>query len=324
MATPVIPAYGNAAQALRPFRFGVQASGTMDRKAWIELARRVEQQGYATLTLPDHFDDQFSPVPALMAAADATERLRVGSLVWDNDYRHPVVLAKELATLDVLSDGRLEIGIGAGWMRTDYEASGLPYDRPGVRVDRFVEGLAVLKGCFTPGPFSFAGEHYAITDYDGLPLPVQRPWPPFLIGAGGPRMLGIAAREADIVGINATLTTGAIDATTLASMMAEAVDQKVASLRAAAGDRMAEIELNIRTFFVKVTNERAATLDGIAKMTGQTPEAIAESPFAVVGTAGQIADELRQRRDRWGFSYVIVGSAEVDDMTPVVAELTGT
>ena len=324
MARPVIPAHGTTTPVSRPFRFGVQASGTTDRKGWVEFARRVEHQGYSTLTLPDHFDDQFSPVPALMAAADATERLRVGSLVWDNDYRHPVVLAKELATLDVLSDGRLEIGIGAGWMRTDYEAAGMPYDRPGVRVDRFVEGLAVLKGCFTEGPFSFAGEHYTITDYDGRPLPAQRPWPPFLIGAGGPRMLGIAAREGDIVGINATLTTGAIDGTTLASMMADAVDQKVASLRAAAGDRMGDIELNIRTFFVKVTNERGATLDGIAKMTGQTPVAIADSPFALVGTATQIADELRQRRDRWGFSYLIVGSAEVDDMAPVVAELTGT
>jgi probable F420-dependent oxidoreductase len=299
------------------------AATAPDRRAWVDLARRAEQLGYATLTMPDHFDGQLAPVPALMAAADATERLRIGALVWDNDYRHPVVLAKELATLDLLSEGRLQIGIGAGWMRSDYDAAGLPYDRAGVRVDRFVEALSVLKGCFAPGAFSYAGEHYTITDHDALPLPVQRPWPPFLIGAGGKRMLTIAAREADIVGINGTISGGAVDAAVLASMMASAVDEKIAIVREAAGDRFADIELNIRTFFVKVTDDRHGTIEGLARMTGQPAESIAESPFALVGTPAQIADDVRQRRDRWGFSYLIVGAAEMDDMAPVVAELAG-
>lgn len=155
----------------RPFRFGVQASTAPDRSTWVELARRCETLGYSTLTMPDHFTDQLAPVPALMTAADATTTLRVGALVWDNDYKHPLVLAKELATMDLLSDGRLEIGLGAGWMRTDYEQAGMPYDRPGVRVDRFEEGLAIIKGLMGPDAFSFTGEHYTITEHVGTPKP---------------------------------------------------------------------------------------------------------------------------------------------------------
>ncbi len=169
----------------RPFRFGVQASGAVDARAWADQARQAEELGYDILTMPDHFNDQLAPIPALMAAADATSRLRIGALVFDNDYRHPVVLAKELATMDLLSSGRVEIGVGAGWMISDYEAAGMPYDRPGVRVDRFEEGVAIIKGAMADGPFSFSGEHYTITNYDGKPLPVQRPHPPILIGGGG-------------------------------------------------------------------------------------------------------------------------------------------
>lgn len=243
----------------RPFRFGVQASKAADRAGWVDLARRVEAHGYSTLTMPDHFDDQLAPVPALMAAADATERLRVGALVWDNDYRHPLVLAKELATMDVLSDGRLEIGIGAGWMRTDYDSAGLPYDPAGVRVDRFVEALAVMKGLFGDEPVTFAGTHYRITAHQGRPTPVQRPWPPFLIGGGGRRVLSIAGREADIVGVNATLVNGKIDGAALASMGPAAVDEKVGWVRAAAGERLGDIEMNVRSFFVRVTDDRTGT-----------------------------------------------------------------
>jgi probable F420-dependent oxidoreductase len=187
-----------------PFRFGVQASAPMSGKEWSELAQRIEDLGYSTLTMPDHFGNQMAPMPALMAAAAATTVLRVGALVWDNDYKHPVVLAKELATMDLLSDGRLEVGIGAGWERADYDWSGIPYDPPGVRVDRFEEGLAVIKGHFTPGPFSFSGQHYTVSGLDGLPKPVQQHIP-ILVGGGGKRVLSIAAREADIVGINGTM-----------------------------------------------------------------------------------------------------------------------
>ena len=307
----------------RPFRFGIQVAAPYDAKGWIELARQVEDLGYSTFTMPDHFTQQLAPVPALMAAAAATERLRIGALVFDNDYKHPVVLAKELATMDVLSDGRLEVGIGAGWMASDYEASGIGYDRPGVRIDRFEEALAVLKGAFADGPFSFAGSHYTITDYDGQPLPVQRPHPPLLIGGGGPRVLSIAAREADIVGVNGTLTTGTIGPEALASMTGETVADRVAVVRRAAGDRIRDIELNIRAFFVSVTEDAATVIDNMAAWVKVDPAMIAASPFALVGTVNAIAETLLRRRDEFGFSYVIVGPGEVESFAPVVAALTG-
>ncbi len=308
----------------RPFRFGVQASNAPNRSAWVELARRVEAHGYSTLTLPDHFGDQLAPVPALMAAADATSDLRVGTLVFDNDYKHPVVLAKELATIDLLSDGRLEVGIGAGWMLADYDAAGMPYDPPGVRVDRFVEGVAVMKGLFSEGAFTFEGSHYNVTALDGLPKPAQRPWPPILIGGGGQRVLSIAAREADIVGINGTLRSGAVDAEAIATMSASAVDEKLGWVRDAAGGRFADLELNVRSFFVSVTNDRRGAAEGVAAMVGFSVEDILSTPFALIGTPGQIVEDLRERRQRWGFSYVIVGAEDVDAFAPVVAELAGT
>ena len=193
----------------RGFRFGVQVSKETTAKGWSELARRTEAAGYEVLTMPDHFTDQLAPVPALMAAANATTTLRVGALVFDNDYKHPVVLAKELATIDLLSDGRLEIGLGAGWMISDYEEAGMPYDSPKVRIDRFIEGVAVIRGAMADGSFSFSGDHYTITNYNGQPKPVQTR-PPLLIGGGGKRVLTYAAREADIIGINGTMTAGVV------------------------------------------------------------------------------------------------------------------
>src|SRR5439155_15822832 len=149
--------------AHRPFRFGIQVSNAPSAEAWAALARRAEDLGFSTFFMPDHFGDQLAPIPALMAAADATTEVRVGSLVLDNDFKHPLVLAKEAATIDVLSNGRLELGLGAGWMITDYDDSGIPYDSPGVRVDRFEEAVAVFKGLFAEGPFTFEGKHYRIT-----------------------------------------------------------------------------------------------------------------------------------------------------------------
>jgi len=306
-----------------PFRFGVQASTATSRAEWVDLARRVEANGYSTLTMPDHFSDQLAPVPALMVAADATHSLRVGALVCDNDYKHPLVLAKELATMDVLSDGRVEIGIGAGWQRTDYDESGIRYDPPGVRVDRFAEGLAVMKGVLSGEPFSFSGDHYTIAGHTGRPRPVQQPHPPFLIGGGGKRVLGIAAREADIVGINPTLTEGEIGPAALASTSAVAVDEKVAVVRQAAGERIHAIELSIRAFIVTITDHQDQQAEAIAKMMGTTTDDVLGSPFALLGTPAQIADDLCRRRERWGFSYILVGQADVEPFAPVVADLVG-
>ena len=303
------------------FRFGVQVSKVPDRRSWIELARRVEDAGISVLTMPDHFSAQFAPVPALMAAADATTTLRVGALVWDNDYRHPAVLAKELATLDLLSDGRLEVGIGAGWEKIDYDHTGIAYDPPAVRVSRFAEAVAIIKGLFEDGPFTYQGEHYTITDYDSYPKPLQKR-PPFLIGGGGRRVLAIAAREADIVGINGDMRDGAVGRNALASMTSESVDHKVTIVREVAVDR--DIELNIRSFVVKITDKRSDTADQIASLLGFSRDDVLATPFALIGTTAQIIDDLRERRQRWGFSYVIIGQDEIDAFAPVVAALAGT
>jgi len=306
----------------RGFRFGVQVSKETSAKGWAELAHRTEAAGYEVLTMPDHFTDQLAPIPALMAAASATTTLRVGALVFDNDYKHPVVLAKELATIDLLSDGRLDIGLGAGWMISDYEEAGMPYDSPKVRIDRFIEGVAVIRGAMAEGSFSFSGDHYTITNYNGQPKPIQAR-PPLLIGGGGKRVLSYAAREADIIGINGTLTAGVVGPEALSTMTAESVDEKVAIVAAAGAHRINDIEMNIRTFFVKVTNDRAATVEGISSMFGVSKDMIDASPFALIGSVEECIEQLLERRERWGFSYTIVGAENIDECAPIVAALRG-
>ncbi|MEZ5272219.1 MAG: TIGR03621 family F420-dependent LLM class oxidoreductase [Ilumatobacteraceae bacterium] len=309
-----------------PFRFGIQVSKADTAAGWAELARRAEGNGFSVLTMPDHFDDQLAPVPALMAAAAATTSLRVGALVFDNDYKHPVVLAKELATIDVLSEGRLEIGLGAGWMISDYEQAGMPYDAAGVRIDRFVEGVQIIRGLLGPEPFSFTGQHYTISGMNGLPKPVQAR-PPLLIGGGGKRVLGIAAREADIVGINPSMHAGKIGPEAIAGMSPDSVDDKIAIARAAAGDRVGNIEWNVRSFLVNVTADAAAgraAREGMAKALGVAQAWLEASPFALIGPPEELAARLIERRERWGFSYVIVGLERMWTRSPVVAELAGT
>jgi probable F420-dependent oxidoreductase len=306
----------------RPFRFGIQASSAPDRASWVSLAQRAEAAGYDVLTMPDHFGDQLAPVPAMMTAADATTALRICALVFDNDYKHPVVLGKELATMDVLSEGRVEIGLGAGWMLSDYEQAGIPYDSPGVRIDRFLEGLHIIRQSMGAEPFSFEGKHYTITGYNGLPKPVNGV-PKVLIGGGGKRVLGIAAREADIVGINPSMHTGVVGPETFMHMSAEAVDEKIAIVRAAAGDRMGDIEMNIRSFLVNVTDDGQGARDRLAGALGVPADFLSESPFALIGSPNELVERLLERRERWGFSYVIVGQEDVEKFAPVVAQLAG-
>ena len=317
---------GSSPFPVRPFRFGVQLQQSPSGVDWAEQARRIEGLGYDIATMPDHFDGQFAPVPALQAILSATTTLRASALVFDNDYKHPLVLAKELATMDVLSAGRVEIGLGAGWMISDYEQAGMTYDRAGVRIDRFIEGLAVIKGVMGADPFSFEGEHYAIRSHDGFPKPIQTPHPPVIIGGGGPRVLGFAAREADIVGVNGTLHAGVIGPEAIATMTRDAVIDKVAIVADAARDagRLEHIEMNVRTFFVSVTDDRAGQIAAMADMIGVEPQMIRESPFALVGSVDEIVEDLQARRDEFGFSYLIVGAAEIDSFAPVVARLAGT
>jgi probable F420-dependent oxidoreductase len=309
---------------VHPFRFGVQLSRADSGAAWRDLARTIEGMGYASLFIPDHFEDQFGPLVALTVAAEATTTLKVGSLVFGNDYRHPVVLAKEAATLDLFSGGRLEFGLGAGWMTTDYQQSGMPEDAPGVRISRMAESLTVMKSLWSTGSATFAGEYYQLDGAIGAPRPVQQPHPPIIIGGGGKRVLGIAAREADIVGVNPSLAAGYVGPEVLETTTAAYYDQRIEWIREAAGDRYDQLELQVLTFLVQIVPDRRSALDGLAAMLSVTAEQVEESPIALVGTTDQIIETLQQRRERFGFSYVVVHEAEMEAFAPVVAALAGT
>jgi probable F420-dependent oxidoreductase len=308
----------------RPFRFGVQLSNAASATEWADLARRAEELGYDSVMMPDHFGEQLAPVPALMAAADATTDLKIGTLVFANDYKHPVVLAKEVSTLDVLSEGRVEFGIGAGWMNTDYQQSGIAHDRAGVRIDRLAESLEVCKAIFAGGTVDFTGEHYDVTGYQGHPRPVQDPHPPILIGGGGKRILTLAAQHADIVGINPKIASGAIDSATAQNGAAARTDEKVAWVRDAAGDRYDDIEINMLVFAVVVTDDAAGTAEAMAPMFSLDPAEVPDYPLAWIGTEDEIVEALQARRERWDASYLVVQAAAMEDAAPIVARLRGT
>jgi probable F420-dependent oxidoreductase len=309
----------------RRFRFGVAVTTTESAAAFTQLAQRAESLGYSTLFVPDHFvDHPLAPMPALAAAAACTTELRVGPLVLGNDYKHPVVLAREAATLDLLSNGRLELGIGAGWMTVDYEKAGLPLDPPGVRIRRLEESITILKGLFADGPFSFAGEHYTVTELDGMPKPVQQPHPPLVIGGGGRRILSVAAREAAIVGVNAYLRSGDGQSTeSVHSLTPAATDQKVAWLREAAGDRFDDLELQTLVGFVLFTDDRASIGQGMAAAFGVPADDALSAPVTLVGTQEEIVEALETRRERWQLSYVVVPSESLEQFAPVVDRLAG-
>lgn len=308
----------------RPFRFGVQTGSSRPDQDWASFAREVEDLGYATLTCPDHFVDQeLAPVVALSVAAAATSTLRVGALVFDNDYKHPAILAKEMATLDQLSGGRVELGIGAGWMRSDYEALGLTYDSAGVRIDRMVEALDVIEGCFSDGAFSYAGAHYTITEYDGLPTPVQARMP-INIGGGGKRVLSIAAQRADIIGINPNLRKGEITADAAQDALDAMTRQKIAWVRDAAGDRFNSLELQVRAFMCAVTDDAMGLAEAMAPAFGVAPEEALRSHAVLVGSVAELIDCCVARREQYGMSYVIIGEDVYREFAPVVAALAGT
>jgi probable F420-dependent oxidoreductase len=289
----------------------------------MDLARECESLGYATLTMPDHFGDQFAPGPALAALATATTTLRFGTLVFDNDYRHPVVLAKEAATLDVLSGGRLELGLGAGWMTTDYEQSGIPCDPPGVRIERMVEGLRVIRGLMADGPCTFQGEHYTVSGMDGWPKPVQRPHPPLVIGGGGRRILSIAGREADIVSIGTNLRSGYIGAHLVPDTTGDATARKVEWVRDAAGDRFDQLELAMQVFLFTLTDDRESAASGIAAAMQTSVEVVLRSPIVMMGTQQQIIDQIERQRDAYGVSYVTVSGDAMRQFAPIVERLAG-
>ena len=313
----------------RRFRFGVHSSDAAPGPAWGDAARRIEALGFSTLFLRDHFDTQLGPIVAMTAAACATETLNVGCLVFDNDYRHPLVLAKELATLDHISGGRVEVGLGAGWMAPDYEQAGMPFDPPGVRVSRMEEAVTVTKALLAGGPVDFAGEHYTIAAHTAYPVPARAPR--LMIAGGGPRMLRIAAREADIIGLNpARKSNAAWEDQNLPDATADATDRKLAWIREAAGARYADIEISIVVPFVIVTDDREGTAAAIADTlppdaaADLTADGVLASPHVLIGTVDQIGDTLRERRDRWDLSYYVFNDDSLETVAPIVAALAGT
>jgi probable F420-dependent oxidoreductase len=308
-----------------PFRFGVTAGNLTTGAAWAEQARRIEGLGYSTLFVHDHFVDSGAPAPmiALSFAAAATTTLRLGMLVMGNDYRHPAVLAQDAATLDVLSDGRLEFGLGAGWMTADYEALGLPYDSHGERIDRLAEALAVVKGAWSDGPYDLVGDHYTITAYDALPKPLQQPRPPILVGGGGPKLLRLAGREADIVGINPILSAGVIGAEAARNTIGDATARKIGWVREGAGERFDDLELQIRYFVAAITDDARGLAEAMAPGFGVPPEDALSSGAVLAGTVDEVCDTLVRRREEWGVSYVVFGDDQYEQFAPVVARLAG-
>jgi probable F420-dependent oxidoreductase len=307
------------------FRFGVQVGGSDSATDWRALAHKIEDLGYSTLFMPDHFiETELAPMVGISVAAGATDRLRVGMLVLGNDYKHPAVVAKEAATLDLLSDGRLELGIGAGWMKTDYEALGLPYDSAGTRINRLAEAITVIKGAWGDGAFDLSGEHYTIRSYNGLPKPVQQPRPPILVGGGGPRLLRLAGKEADIVGINPNLRAGAITSDALKTSLAEHTQEKIGWVREGAGPRYDDIELQIRYFVAAITDDANGLAEAMAPGFGVSATEALQSGVALVGTVDEVCDTLTKRRDEWGVSYIVLGDDTFEAFAPVVARLAGT
>jgi probable F420-dependent oxidoreductase len=316
---------------VRPFRFGVIAENFSTAERWLDLSRRAEALGFDTLLIRDHFVEepfghQFAPFSALAAAAMVTSTLRLGTLVIDNDYRHPAVLAKEVATLDLLSGGRFELGIGAGWLKAEYERTGIPFDRPGIRIDRLEESITILKEQLRGESVSFEGQHYQVDGLTSFPLSQQQPHPPILIGGGSPRILRLAGREGDIVGILTTsVGTGVVvDDPRLRS--ASAVEERLSWVREGAGDRYPEIELSLVPTIV-ITPDRPAAIERVIADHGWsdvTPADVRDMPAIFVGTLDEIADQMLERRENLGFSYFVVTDDLMDEVAPLVQRLRGT
>jgi probable F420-dependent oxidoreductase len=306
------------------FRFALQASGAASPAAWRALARKAEDLGYSTLYVPDHLDDQWAPMVAVTVAAEATTTLRVGTLVLDNDFRHPVLVAKEAATLDIVTGGRFEFGLGAGWMTTDYEQSGIPMDKPSVRVARLAESLAIIRAMWRDGSATFTGEHYSVTGATGTPAPATPGGPPLVIGGGSRRVLALAGEFADIVSIVPSLHAGHIGPEVAAESVVEKYTDRVRWVHEAAGERAGDLELQCWTVAVQVVPNAAEVAASLAPLFDLTPEQLRSAPLALIGTVEEITELLRARREELGFSYIVVHEAEMDALAPVIAELAGT
>jgi probable F420-dependent oxidoreductase len=322
---------GGVGPVVRPFRF-IAPMPKLDQSVdrWRDALRRIEDLGFSTVSVSDHFTQGWvmEPTIAMAAAADATSRLRVLSLVLGNDYRHPVLVHKAMATLDVLSSGRVELGLGAGWLLSDYRAADIPYGPAGVRIDRLEESLEIIKGLFGPAPLNFSGKHYQITALEGLPKPIQRPRPPLMVGGGRRRVLSVAGRHADIIGINPSLQNGVVSPAAILDMTPERVTQKVAWAKeaaAAAGRPATDIEFQLSMLICRVSSSAGpaeAAVSSLAARADVDPDVLARSPAALAGSVEECIERLLENRERYGISYVNVGG-NVDAVGPIVQRLAG-
>ena len=310
-----------AGVAGNPFRFGAAAFSATSATQWADRARQIEDLGYATLLIGDHpVGGSFGPFSALTAAAAATTTLRVGCTVFANDYRHPVVLAKEAVTLDLLSDGRFELGLGAGWIKREYDQVGFAFDPPRTRVGRLSEAVHLLRRLWSGETVVFAGQHYRL---DGVVLS-PRPTRPLhlFIGGGGKRLLSLAGEEASTVGILAkALPDGSgldLGSDTLAT-----VSTRIGWVRAAAGEGFAQIELAALIQKVVVTDDRESAAATLANERGLTPSQVLASPYFLLGSIDAIAAQVEALRAHCGISYLSVFPRDVETFAPVVARLAG-
>ncbi len=309
---------------MRPFRFSVQHHAASDGKAWRDLARKTEDLGYTTLYLPDHFGDQWSPTVAMTIAAEVTQNLRVGALVYDVDYRHPVMQAKEAATLDVAFPGRTIFGFGAGWMKTDYEEAGIAYDSPGTRVDRMKEALTIMKALWRDGTCTFKGEHYNVANAQGFPRPATPGGPPVVIGGGGKKVLTIAAQMADTIGVNPNLAAGVVGPEVAKSALGDVYRERIGWIREAAGDRFDSLDLQVLTFMTQIVPNRDEVIGNIAPLFGVDPAQALDIPLVMIGTEDEIVESLQKRREDFGFNDIVVQGDVMEIFAPIVARLAGT
>jgi probable F420-dependent oxidoreductase len=299
-------------------RWAVRLRGAASGPAWIEKVRAVEALGYDTVVLPDHVASdpsigwQFAPMPALMAAADATTRLRVSALVLANDYRNPVMLAKEITTIDAISGGRIDLGLGAGWFAADYAALGQRLDAPQVRMERLEEALVLLRKLFTQEHVDHDGRHYRVRDVTVLPRPTQKPYPPILVGGRGPRMLELAARHADIVSIDLPSQPSSarhIDSHWLAS--------RIERIRHAAGERFGAVTLHLMCEMKLTPNAAAAYADAASRL-GLPIEDVRASPLFIYGGIDTIAERVAELRSVYGIGYLRVTEDQMTDLARLI------
>jgi len=303
----------------RPFRFGLLTKGAATRAGWLDLLARVTDSGFDSMLVPVHSTAQFSPVAALADAAARTP-LRIGTLVMNNDLQHPALLARDAVTLAVLSDGRFDLGIGAGWMERDYRHLGIPLDPGRDRVTRLAEAIEIMRRYWNGTEVTVHGEHYHV---DGLPG-MAGPRVPLLVGAGGRRMLALAARTAEIVSIARDFSAGSTPHEVALDASLDSTERKVRILRGHLGDRAVEVELNVLVVRVGVGSEARAHLDRYTSETGVDLETARTTPENLLAaTEGELVDTLLERRARTGISYYVFREPNLDQVSTVVGRLAG-